>query len=179
MNNVLYFDSQQQINSCLIKAYKKFIDYAFERTDYFMLVFVDYYGQGYSSSMEHFEKTLEPYKVMSRTNPSWPGTPETKAANTTYSVNFYKTNKRAKLILKEVEYFNDWSRPNNPQDLAFFVGNKCWFYSVGHEKISAIINPNKQDLDFLSSVGLHIEPLKCIDFEVWTEKITQGDANNQ
>ncbi len=155
MEKIIYFGNNgRQSDCCSGKAYKKFIDYAFLRSDYFMLVFVDYYSEGYSSQKKRFEKALEPYKVKSRTNPSWPGTPKTITCNTTYKVNFYKTDERAKEILKEMNCLSDWSRPSNPEDLAFFIKNECWFFSVGHEKIGAIICPNNTDFEFFKKNNL-------------------------
>ena len=56
--------------------------------------------------------------------------------------------------LKHVFKISDWSCPENPQDLAFFKGNKCWFYSVGHEKIAGIIRADDEDVDFVVKCGL-------------------------
>lgn len=116
-----------------------------------MLVYVNYYGKGYSAIMKSFRKELEAYKVKTRTNPYWPGTPGTYSVNTSYKVVFYRTDQKAKTILKKVTSLNAWMCPSYPQDLAFFKKNQCWFYSVGHENIAAIIRPTNNDLDFLES----------------------------
>ena len=87
--------------------------------------------------------------MKSRRNPCWPGTLGTYCRDTTYKVNFYKTDPRAKDILKEVNSLSEWSRPYYPQDLAFYKGNKCWFYSIGHEDIAAITHATKEDIEFL------------------------------
>ena len=60
----------------------------------------------------------------------------------------------AKDILKEVNSLSEWSRPSYPQDLAFFKGNKCWFFSVGHENIAGIVHVTKEDIAFLEANGL-------------------------
>ena len=73
--------------------------------------------------------------------------------NTTYKIVFYKNQEEAKAILKEVNCLSDWSG-RYPEDLAFFKGNQCWFYSVGHEMIAAIIHADKNDIDFLEANGL-------------------------
>lgn len=74
--------------------------------------------------------------------------------NTSYKVVFYRTDEDAKEVLKYVFKISDWSCPENPQDLAFFKGNKCWFYSVGHEKIAGIIRADDEDVDFVVKCGL-------------------------
>lgn len=116
-----------------------------------MLVYVNYYGKGYSKAMNFFRKALKPYQIKSRTNPSWPGTLNTFCDNTTYKIIFYKNDPEPKEILKKVNKLSEWSSPAYPQDLAFFKGNICWFYSVGHEKIGGIINATDEDIDFVLS----------------------------
>lgn len=155
MDMVAYFDNMnQKTDRCTGQIYFDFLDYAFTQADYFMLVYVNYYGHGYSKVAKTIKNKLEKFKVKSRTNPSWPGTPKTYAQNTTYKVVFYRTEPEAKMILKGVNCLSDWAAPSHPQDLAFFKGNRCWFYSVGHEKIGAIISASEADLNFLEDKHL-------------------------
>lgn len=155
MNNILLFENNcSKSDYCKNEAYHAFIDYAFAESDYFMLVYVNYNQKGYSKFSKEVKSLLNPFKVKCRTNPYWPGTMGTFALNTKYKIIFYKNDERAKAILKLVDCISDWSRPFNPEDLAFFKKNSCWFYSVGHEKISAIINPTEKDKLFLKSKNI-------------------------
>ena len=155
MNKVVYLKKEcLQEDAYSRKLYFDFLDYAFSKADYFMLVYVNYYGKGYTNQQKHFRDSLKKFKVKSRNNPSWPGTPKTFSRGTTYKITFYKTSEDAKEILKEVSCLSSWSRPINPEDLAFFKGNQCWFYSTGHEKIAAIIHADNEDIEFLISKGL-------------------------
>lgn len=149
-----FFNNDGKTDYCRGKKYRDFIDYAFINSDYFMLVYVNYYARGYSFKQKMYRKLLLPYEVKTRTNPSWPGTLWTISKDSTYRIVFYKNTKKSKKILKIVSSISSWSRPEMPEDLAFFKGNTCWFYSVGHEKIAAFINPSEDDLDFLESKGL-------------------------
>ena len=154
MDRVIYFkNDDQQKDYCRGEIYYDFLEYAFSKADYFMLVYVNYFGKGYTAKQKYFKKALEKFKVKSRSNPSWPGTLKTFARDTTYKIVFYKTCEEAKKVLREVDGLSDWSGPN-PEDLAFFKGNQCWFYSVGHERIAAIIHANSLDVDFLESHDL-------------------------
>ena len=137
------------------QTYYDFIDYAFDKADYFMLVYVNYYGKGYSAQQKYFKEKLKKFKVKSRSNPSWPGTPATFCPDTTYKIVFYKTDSAAKPILKEVDRLNKWSNPTFPEDLAFFIGNKCWFWSVGHENLAEISRADEKDTEFINSKGLN------------------------
>ena len=67
---------------------------------------------------------------------------------------FYRNVPEAKEILLCVNGMNEWSANYGPEDLAFFEGNQCWFYSVGHEGIAAILHANEKDLDFVEANGL-------------------------
>lgn len=176
MDRIIYFTNNNQTTDCCSgNIYYEFLDYAFQRTDYFMLVYVNYYGKGYSKIMKAYKKALKPFEVKSRTNPSWPGTLKTICVDTTYKIVFYKNDEKAKEILKKVSCISQWAGPSHPQDLAFFMGNKCWFYSVGHEKIAAIIHATKEDLEFLEQKGLalQINAYKAKDnyFDSYDEKI--------
>lgn len=155
---LIYFENNyQKVDPCSGQKYYDFLDYAFSVADFFMLVYVNYYGKGYSKIIKKFIEALKPYKVKSRTNPSWPGTLGTYSLNTTYKVVFYRTSTEAKEVLKNATGISFWSSPSNPQDLAFFKGNLCWFYSVGHENIAAIIHATQDDLDFVESLGLALK----------------------
>ena len=170
MDTLLYFDNDDQRKDyCSNQVYLSFLDYAFEKCDYFMLVFVNYYGKGYSKQQKYFKTKLERFKIKSRTNPSWPGMPFTYSLNSTYKIVFYKTHPEAKKILSEVRCLSEWCRPNNPEDLSFFKGNECWFYSVGHEKIAAIVNADQDDVVFLRSNNLSNK---------YPIKLTQSDLIN-
>jgi len=155
MRKVLYFDSiGGKTDKCSGHVYYAFLDYAFNQSNYFMLVFNNYYGKGLSKKTKEFKQKLNPYRIKSRSNPSWPGNLVSFSPNTTYKIIFYKNCEEAKNILKQVSKLSDWSCPLYPEDLAFFKGNQCWFYSVGHEKIGAFINATKEDILFAEIMGL-------------------------
>ena len=154
MKKVIYFKNDDQKNDCCKnQTYLSFLTYAFEKTNYFMLVYVNYYGKGYTKIMKRYREALKPFEIKVRTNPSWPGT-MSRCSDTTYKVVFYKNNDKAKEILSSVECMSQWSGPNYPQDLAFFKGNQCWFYSVGHETIAAILYATEEDVEFVEKNGL-------------------------
>ena len=157
---IVFFKNEDQKNDrCSGTTYEQFIDYAFNHTDFFMLVYVNYYNKGYTKKMKSFMKSLKPFQVKRRTNPSWPGTELTICPNTSYKVVFYRTDEDAKEVLKHVFKISDWSCPENPQDLAFFKGNKCWFYTVMLSRsIRITVFSMKKSLK--TKAALHCEGLK-------------------
>ena len=110
-------------DACSGQAYYDFIDYAFSICDYFMLVYVNYCGKGFTKTMKAFRKALSPYRVKSRSNASWPGTHRPDCANTIYRVIFYRTQEAAKEVLKPVSVDPAYRcRPAYPQDPGVFQG---------------------------------------------------------
>lgn len=149
------FDENGKVfDRCVGEVYRKFIDYASRECDFFMLVYVNYYGDGYTKIMKEYREALQPLQVKSRSNPFWPGTLGTYCLNTTYKVIFYRKEEKAKEILKSVDRLSAWSRPLYPQDLAFFKKNDCWSYSIGHEVMGGLIDPTEKDILFLEENGL-------------------------
>ena len=100
MEKVIYFNNGEK--DCNGQLYVDFLDYAFSKSDFFMLVYINYNGKGYTKRQKNFKQSLKSFQVKSRTNPKWPGTLQTSSQNTTYKVIFYKTEQKAKDILKEV-----------------------------------------------------------------------------
>ena len=89
MDKIIFFrNDDQKKDYCTEEIYGNLIDYAFEQADYFMLVYVNYDGKGYSQSCKHFKNALSKFKVKKRRNPSWPGTLGTHCPNTEYQVIF-------------------------------------------------------------------------------------------
>lgn len=131
--------------------YNAFIDYSFNKCTAFMLVYINYNGKGYSKEKKEFRKKLKSFEIKRRRNPSWPGVPYTFSNKTEYCIVFYRTTPEAKQILKEKTSLFDWSSPSSPEDLAFFVGDMCWFYSVGHESLAFCIHPDVNDNCFFAN----------------------------
>ena len=131
-------------NECSGKVYSDFIDYAFSKADYFMLVYTNIANQGYTYLQKYFRNLLDKFKVKSRTNPDWPSLYEI-IPDAKHKIVFYRTAPEAKEILKEVSGIGDWCRLN-PSALSFFKKDKCWFYSIN--------NADEDDIRFALKNGL-------------------------
>ena len=156
MKKIAHFNMDMNGSFCRGDAYRAFVDYAFEKTDYFMLVYINYYGHGYTKEQKYFKKALWPYRVCSRTNPVWPGSPGVDSPNTTYKIMFYRNDPKAKEILKEKNSISEWGW-GSPEDLAFFKGSTCWFCSTGHEGLATVIHSDEEDVTFLEKLGIVCE----------------------
>ena len=136
-------------------TYRKVIEYAFSRASHFMLVYFYETNKGTTPQMKEMKSQLAPYKVKTRHNSEWPGTKCSFAKNYYHcDVVFYKTVPETKEILLAKETFGGWDYRIHPQDLAFFKGGTCWFYTTMHEKMATCIRASKEDICFFESVGI-------------------------
>lgn len=149
--------------SCVGEYYNALLDYAFEQADYFMLAWMEYgneYGiHNFSKEAYEIQKLLSPYIVKIRSDLHWPGSSPVPLGTCKIigQVVFYITAPEAKQVLKRVAGLFDWINPDYPQDLAFFKENKCWFYSVAHEKMASFVRATDEDVAFLISHGVDTE----------------------
>lgn len=149
---------------CFGEFYYSLLDYAFEQADYFMLAWIQYGDDengvdSFSKEAYEMQKLLSPYIVKTRNDLHWPGSSPIPMGSLKIlgDVVFYKTCSEAKQILKRVSGLYDWVNPDYPQDLAFFKRNKCWFYSVAHEKMAFFIRATAKDAAFLTKHGVDVE----------------------
>ena len=149
------FIEKEKYGIILDELYGKLIDYCLRNTSSFMLVYAKYQMKPYSSEMEEIRRELTKFEIKRRINPSWPGTPATYSSNTEYQIVFYACEQEARNSLLKTNSLFSWTRPEMPQDLAFFRGNKCWLYTVAHEGFFCVIDPTQADVEFLKSVGLY------------------------
>ena len=47
-----------------------------------------------------------------------------------------------------------WKFPFLPEDLSFFIGEKCWLQSVGHEEICFVYDSSSKTFGFFRSLGI-------------------------
>ena len=168
MERMINFDNNKA-NRCVGQIYLDFLDYAFSVADFFMLVYKEHYGRGYLQEQKTIMHALQKFKFRRRMEPSWPGTPGMYAPKTKYKIVFYRCDPAAKEILKAVNGIYDWKYPY-PEDLAFFKGNQCWFYSTAHEYLATIVHATDEDLEFLEAKGLASgKKVQYVDQELLTE----------
>ncbi len=186
MNTYIMFrNDHQEKDHCSGEVYARFLDYAFAEADCFMLVYVNREGKGLSKATKEIRDALHPFAVKRRSDARWPGmiwedadlknTESPYKNGTSYRITFYKTAPEAKDVLKRVDRLCAWVGYSTPQDFAFFKGNKCWVYTVGHECLAAMLNPTDEDILFLEENGLAArEDLEVDDdgfYDAYHEKI--------
>lgn len=93
------------------------------------------------------------------------------------TIYYLKLNNEIKneLILKN-SIFN-WCYPSSIEDICFFKNGYCWLYSVTHEKICDIYCENKEEYEYLKSIGIEFlnddfvpTPKDKLYFENYIEK---------
>ena len=144
------------------KEYFEFIDYAFSKADYFMMVYGSAPNYGYTYHEKRFKKALEKFKVKSRTGTDCPGLYEFNH-EAKYKIVFYKTSLEAREIFKEIskEVVGTYNSSGYHRhglglflaNLSFFKKDDCWFYSSMEEE-AVIIEADKSDIKFALENGL-------------------------
>lgn len=150
------------------ETYCKFIQYALETCDAFMLVACSYTRSGrLKTKIKSDLKILKPYRIKVRHNPEWPNT---LVLNTIYSMNQYQhsinvykaTAELYDFLIKPGGMFK-WEFPNNLEDLSFFRNGKCWFAVTAHEEFAFIYSDSKEEILYLRSMGLDLDDGEEID----------------
>ena len=155
------------------QTYIDFLDLFFKETDYFMLV---YPRKNLSENQILFKNKLQPFEYKKRYAINHPGTEYAYQGEPFLEMIFYRTDEKAKEILKEVDELRKLSFPNYPEDIVFYSGKKCRFFSVAHEYMGCIIHATEEDIDFLKKHDLY--NIKCVDelpvdFSKWDEEFLE------
>ena len=134
--------------------YYDFIHYCINNSSAFMLVYVDYCQSNNNNRKTEIKNRLKKYEMKKRNDPKWPGTILTElTGRRTVEIIFYKSCEEVKEVLMSVDNIFSWTRPDMPEDLAFFKGNKCWFYSTAHEELATLVEPSKEDIGFFEKIN--------------------------
>ena len=71
-----------------------------------------------------------------------------------FEVLFYETSDEVKEYLLTNRNLYNWLNPKYPEDLAFFKDGYCWLYSVAHEEMCEIYCEDKEEYEYLKSIGI-------------------------
>ena len=154
MGKRIFFHGYWDQIGCTGEVYQRFIDYAFEQADSFMLVYVNSGGHGYTKRQKYYRDNLKKFKIKSRTDARWPlQSHRPEEPPTTYKVVFYKTHPDAKPFLLEAGALHQWGG-SYPANLALFKGNICWFAFEYDFGLAGFFLATPQDLQFAVENGL-------------------------
>lgn len=142
---------------CSGTCYQALLDYMAARCDRFMLAYVLADGEKMSAEMRHIEQQLRPYRLFYRRTGGWPGAifdHSIVRRGTTYRVTFYRLCAESMAFLHQADGLFSWMPPDRPQDLGFYLGKKCRFYSSGVARIAAFCHATDDDLAFADKNAL-------------------------
>ena len=71
-----------------------------------------------------------------------------------FEVCFYKNDEKLKKYILSNEDLYLWLSPKYPEDISFFRDGYCWLYSVAHEEYCDIYCRNKDEYEYLKSIGI-------------------------
>lgn len=134
------------------------VDHIYQRCDYFSVTLPNYKQHLCGSRMRknrEFRKYMKNIKpIYDNIEPHVTFTRITKSfMNSKYSyvleikvAKLYKGFK--KILLSNGSFFN-WLWPDMPEDLCFYIGEKCWMMTLSHEDECIIFDENETDIKML------------------------------
>lgn len=104
----------------------------------------------YDRSCEFFNKKYNNYNINNKTTD----------CITTY---YFELNDESKNILFDKKSIYDWISPLSLEDLCLYKDDFMWLYSVAHENICDIACENKEEYEYLKSIGIEFYQDKYIE----------------
>ena len=127
--------------------YKLFLKVAFNYSDYFSIsTFKHIRKKDLSESYYKFLQEVQPYEI-----DSYSFKQLAEHYERGQNIHTYILNNNTKKIIKDsiANGIYDWLLPNLPEDLSFYKGNKIWYNSISHAKISCVMNCENELLEEL------------------------------
>lgn len=138
-------------------TYLKFIEYMWQRSSTFSLVYFRY------NSSEKMKKTcrsiktqLEPYKNFEKNVLKWPSMETRNDNNHIYRLAMYKSTIDTKNVLAQVSSLWDWDYPMFPMDLCFYRNGYAWFAASSHETWNALYVDDKNTAAEMRALGFEL-----------------------
>ena len=143
--------------------YKKFISFAFEKSDAVLLIYRSY-GRPFKRHILEIRRALKPFLLSSRSNAKmkknadgfkWPGTVTWDEA--LIQVCVYRLSPEVREYILSMNDLFDWMYPERPEDIAFFSGGECWLSTTAHEKFCDIFKYEREAALLLTALGVAYE----------------------
>lgn len=140
-----------------IMYYERFIKYAIDTCDAFMLLVGNYRQDPlFEQRMMPFLKKLDPLLVKTRKDADcWPGTDS--VLDPRREIRVYRSHPSAfESLIQPVSLYN-WQYPCFPEDLAFFRKGYCWMGMVSHDETAFILSRDEEELVRLEKMGISFD----------------------
>lgn len=137
--------------------FSRFISYALESSDYFMLVYQKIRKYPYKKNIKRIKEQLRPFQVKTRHDPCWPpygGYPQSPT-DWQYDICFYYACQEVREILLQPGSLFSFGDPLYPKDLCFFRGNQCWFASETIVQRAVLFAPAEADFAFFEDITIY------------------------
>lgn len=143
--------------------YKKFMSFAFEKSDAALLVYQSY-GRPFKRRIQEIRSRLKPFLLSTRNNAKmkknadgfeWPGTVTWNES--LMHVCVYRLSPEVREYILSANDLFDWMYPERPEDIAFFSNGECWLSTTAHEKYCDIFGHEREAALLLAGLGVAYE----------------------
>lgn len=156
------------------EVYEKLIEYSFQKCDALMFIFRK---DGFNDSQKQMvdiqtEKVKNDFSnscLKVRDGAHWvftkvgysqlniSGYEDPPFFEKLFEIFFYQTTEKLKQYLLFNKNLYEWNNPKWPEDISFFKNGYCWLYSVTHENFCYIYCENKEEYEYLKSIGIEFQ----------------------
>lgn len=152
------------------ETYEKLIEYAYKKCDVVMFAIYKYNKYYYEELNKRDEiiKKFDKYIVDIKDKNDWG-----LIYRDGMKLIFYRFEQPLKDYLNENKSLYRWDHPEFPSDINFFINGRCWLTSITHEEMCDIFVENKEEYEYLKSIGIEFleeEYREIEEYEIFIEK---------
>ena len=157
MNNLFENYGNYQIKEIYGEQYKKFIPFALEKSDYFILV--KRIDMPCDDTIDELLEKLEPYLINVYKQKSWANTQLRDSSAFVFYYHSYM--ECGSILLEYADNMFDWQQPRLLEDLSFYKEeNKLWVSNTAHEEELYMEKVSNEEKSKLRMMGIRLKNIR-------------------
>lgn len=170
------------------EQYIALMNWALDHSDSVMLVYRQaYYKAKDWQELMSVRTKLSEHRIYTRSTPTaWPGTtvgypdpaeiaeiqksfPNYTQPDSSLYIDFYAITPEIRQYVLSAGHIQGWLTPNRPEDIAFFIKGKCWFFTTIHEYYYTVCGLHPGTREKLESLGIQFDEYQISEDDLYTE----------
>ena len=158
--------------------YTNLMNWALDHSDSVMLVYRYRGDNDYWQKLNSIRYILSEHQIYSRSTPEeWPGTrlgsscawSDLSEPDPNLYIDFYAITPEIRQYVLSAGHIQGWLTPNRPEDIAFFIKGKCWFFTTIHEYYYTVCGLHPGTREKLESLGIQFDEYQISEEDLWIE----------